>query len=285
MKGRSKYLIASSDPAVYQLDKKTHKIIEAEVNRRPPLVGFITGSGATGDATSRSDIDIIFITEDEYVVSYRYYMPGLTTASIRTEVGRIPIAYLERVLTKGYDEEISTGLKEQLRKAKIIIGQNELGQRIISSFQALKPKQILLGNYIHQARQSFQKLKQALSRLDPLDSIIQVDAFGSNCWRLMLVAKYAVGVQKTKHEIKAARSFFDPKTLENYMSSRRINEVRRSDARNSILEAHRLLSRILAQLGISDKLIAIAEIENEPGHSEAFTEHKKEHRSSEETSD
>lgn len=247
----------------YQVDETIRKIIHDEARRYPPLVGFLTGSGATGEATPRSDIDVIFITQDDHVVSYRYYMPELTTAAIRTEVGRIPIGYLERVLSKGYDEEISTGLKEQLRKAKVILGQNQLGERIISSFQSLKPKQILLGSYIHQARQSFQKLKQALSKKDLLDSMITIDAFGSNFWRLMLVGKYAVGVQKTKHEIRAARSQFDPQTLEYYLLSRGVKGAQRSDAKNSIIAAHSLLSKIFAQLNISGRLIAIAEIKDE----------------------
>ncbi|MGQ9604450.1 MAG: hypothetical protein ACUVUU_09655 [bacterium] len=252
-----------SDPLVYQLDEKTRKIIDEEVCRSQPLVGFLTGSGATEDSTSRSDIDIIFITEDRHIVSYRYYMPQLSKATIRTEVGRIPLDYLERVLSKGYDEEISTGLKEQLRKARFLLGDKELGKRIVSSFNSLKPKQVLLGNYMHRARQSSERLKQSLKKKSLVDSMIAIDGFGANCWRILLVAKHHVGVQKAKHEIRAAYSLFDKEKLEAYLSSRGLRDLKKSDAKEALLAAHNLLSKLLAIFQVSDKLVDITEIEDE----------------------
>jgi len=248
---------------VYQLDDKTYEIINQEVCRHKPLVALLTGSGATGETTSRSDIDVIFVTQNDNIVSYRYYMPELTPATVRTEVGRIPINYLERVLTRGYDEEISTGLKEQLRKAKVLLGDKELGERIISGFQNLKPKRILLGNYVHEARQSFERLKQSLKRNDPLETMISIDTLGANCWRIILVAKHHVGVQKTKHEIRAARSLFDNEMLKAYLASRKVSGLGRADAKEAILAAHNLLSKLFSGFKISDRLIDVAEIKNE----------------------
>ncbi len=248
---------------VYQLDDKTYKIIDQEVCRRKPLVALLTGSGATGETTSRSDIDVIFITEDDHVVSYRYYMPELTPATVRTEVGRIPITYLERVLTRGYDEEISTGLKEQLRKAKVLLGDRELGEKIISGFQKLRPKRILLGNYLHEVRKSFERMNQSLKKNDLLETMISIDTFGANCWRTMLVAMHHVGVQKTKHEIRAARSLFDNEMLKAYLASRKIRGLGRADAKEALLAAHNLLSKLLSGFKISDRLIDATGIKDE----------------------
>ena len=240
---------------------QTELIVDKEWRSRPPLVAFITGSVATGEVSSRSDIDIIFIVKEASYVSYRYYMPELTPVTIRTEVGRIPIDLLHKVLSRGYADEISTGLKEQLRKARVLKGDRKLGEDLISRFDELKPRHTLLGQYLSRSQRAFKRLARIATDAKATDALIACDELASNLWRLRLVALDRVGVQKTKHEIRAARSNLDQEQLERYLSSLRLARIDKHKARSTLQRAHRIVSKVLERIGIHAKIIGSEEFE------------------------
>ena len=247
-------------PCIALLDQ-TELTVDKEWRSRPALVAFVTGSVATGEVSSRSDIDIIFITNEPAYVSYRYYMPELTPVTTRTEVGRIPIDLLHRVLSRGYADEISTGLKEQLRRARVLKGDRKLGEDLISRFDELKPRRTLLGQYLSRSQRAFKRLARIATDVKATDAVFACDELASNLWRLRLVALEKVGVQKTKHEIRAARSNISQEQLRRYLSSLRLAKIDKQKARSTLQHAHRIVSKVLERIGIHAKIIGSEEFE------------------------
>jgi predicted nucleotidyltransferase len=238
-----------------KLQSQAHQIARREARRKPPLVALLTGSAAWGALSNRSDIDVIFVCSQSDGVSYRYYLPELTGVDTRTEIGRIPLAYLERVLKCGYSDEISTGLREQLRNARILLGDQDLGGRLIRGFAELKPKKKLLGNYMHQAGQARQKAGDALPAGRRVEFILSADDLARNLWRLILVAKHRVGVQKEKHEIRAARQELNQPDLVSYLRTRRIADADRCRADSVLRWGRMFISRALALVRVEPKIL------------------------------
>jgi hypothetical protein len=239
---------------------QAREIADLESKRSEPVVALLTGSAAWGTVSSRSDIDIIFLSRQTDIVSYRYYLPQLTGVSIRTEVGRIPLSYLENVLASGYSEEISTGLREQLKNARILFGNLSTGNDIMSRFRELKPKKRLLGEYLHQMRTALGRAKESLEMERAVECILALDDYARNLWRLLLVAKHRVGVQKDKHEIKAARHELDGARLGGYEVSRRIDSAGDESASSVLYASRKLISKALALLGVEDKILGDPEV-------------------------
>ena len=231
------------------------KTAEREASRSEPLFALLTGSAAWGTLSARSDIDIIFVTDRPGVVSYRYYLPELTGLPIRTEVGRIPLAYLEKVLASGYADEVSTGIREQVRNARTIGGARERAEKVIAAFQALKPKKKLLGEYLYVAREALAGARKSLSAGSMVDTVLQIDTASKNVWRLLLVAKHSVGVQKDKHEIKAARTSLGEEGTREYLISRRVGDVDQESALRSLQASGRVISAVLAKAGVNPAIL------------------------------
>ena len=234
-----------------QLLRQAHLTAEREARRAKPLFALLTGSVAWGATSSRSDIDIIFISAESDAVSYRYYLPELTGVATRAEVGRIPTSYLEKVLASGYADEITTGIREQIRNSKVLFGDRDLAQRTIERFAALKPRKKLLGEYLFQAREAASRAGRALDDSRLVDGFLAADLVARNIWRLVLVAAHQVGVQKDKHELKAARGHLDPASLARYEASRRISGVTAESARRALIASHIVISRVFQGAGIS----------------------------------
>jgi len=152
-------------------------------------------------------------------------------------------------------------LKEQLRKARVLKGDSQLGEDLILRFQKLKPRQSLLGQYLSRSQQALGRLREALRTGDAADAISGCDEFSSRLWRLLLVARHKVGVQKTKHEIRAARSSLDEDTFGQYLSSLRLGGITKDDARRILQSAHQLISIVLQRIGIHAKIIGSGEFE------------------------
>jgi hypothetical protein len=242
------------------LVEKAKLTAQAEAEREHPIVALLTGSAAWGTLSSRSDIDIIFVVSEPGAVSYRYYLPGLTGVDIRTEVGRIPLPYLRRVLVSGYGDEISTGLREQIANGRILLGDRSLGESLISDFADLKPKKRLLGEYLHQAREALGSARRSVSADEPVGFGCALDEFTKNLWRLVLVSTHQVGVQKDKHEIRAARSKLRPNRLEAYCRSRRIAGADRGKAAASILASRKAIARALDLAGVDPRILGDCEV-------------------------
>ena len=226
-----------------------------EARRAKPLFALLTGSVAWGTTSSRSDIDIIFVTSDHDFVSYRYYMPELTGVAIRTEVGRIPLAYLEKVLGSGYADDITTGIREQIRNAKVLSGDQALAERTIARFASLKPKKRLLGEYLFHAREAAAEISQSLGGARLLGAMLAMDLLAKNIWRLMLVARHEVGVQKDKHEIKAARSQLGADDLARYETSRRVAGTTQAAARAALAASQKVVARVLDLAGVDVSIV------------------------------
>jgi hypothetical protein len=220
---------------------------------------LLTGSAAWGTISSRSDIDIIFVSTGHDVVSYRYYMPDLTGVAIRTEVGRIPISYLEKVLASGYSDEISTGLKEQISNARVLFGDTQVADQMISKFSRLKPKKKLLGEYLFQATEALANAKQALARASLVEAILSLDRFSRSIWRLLLVVRHNVGVQKDKHEMKAARAVLAPAEMEDYQVSGRIAGLDRQAALSMLLASQKVISKTFDLVGVDVSIVGDVE--------------------------
>jgi hypothetical protein len=193
-------------------------------------------------------------------VSYRYYLPELTDVEVRTEVGRIPLTYLKDVLASGYHDEITTGIREQVRNARVLLGDEDLGKSLITGFAGLKPKRRLLGEYLHHAREALTRARGSSPVKDRVAFTCAVDEFSRNLWRLVLVSIHRVGVQKDKHEIRAARRELDPRTLEIYRVSRRISKVDRTGAAAVLRAAGKALSQALALVGVDNKILGESEV-------------------------
>jgi predicted nucleotidyltransferase len=226
-----------------------------EAARRQPVFAVITGSVASGAISSRSDIDIIFASADQATVSYRYYMPEITGVAVRTEVGRIPVAYLEQVLKSGYADEISTGVREQLRAARVLLGDRQAAQEMISRFAQLKPKKKLLGEYLYQAKQALGRARAALAAGNVTESALALDRASKNIWRLLLVARHKVGVQKDKHEIRAARQELGAAELGEYLAARRIAGADEHEARARLGATQKMVSKTLELAGVDSKIV------------------------------
>ena len=231
---------------------KTTKI---EAMRSEPLYALLTGSAAWGTLSARSDIDIIFVTDRPGVVSYRYYLPELAGVAIRTEVGRIPLAYLEKVLASGYADDVSTGIREQIRNARAILGDREGADTVIAAFGALKPKKKLLGEYLYKAKEALGEAREALARGDRVRAILDLDTASKNLWRLLLVARHSVGVQKDKHEIKAARSSLGEVGSREYLVSRRVGDVDKESALRSLRASGRVISAVMSRAGVNPAIL------------------------------
>lgn len=242
------------------LVEKAKRIARAEADRQKPAVALLTGSAAWGTLSSRSDIDIIFVVSDAGAVSYRYYLPGLADVDIRTEVGRIPLPYLKQVLASGYDDEISTGLREQIGNARILLGDEALGNSLIGDFADLKPKKRLLGEYLHHAREALGQARVSLMEEEPVGFGCALDEFTKNLWRLVLVSAHRVGVQKDKHEIRAARRTLGPSRLEAYCVSRRIAGVGRAGAAGLLRASRNAISRTLELTGVDPGILGDSEV-------------------------
>lgn len=246
---------------------QANRITEHEAERRLPLAALLTGSAAWGTLSARSDIDIIFVTGERGVVSYRYYLPELTGIPIRTEVGRIPLAHLERVLAAGYGDDISTGLREQIRNARVLLGDAKTAESLIARFRDLKPKKKLLGEYLFQAGEALAKARESLaaegrtgsSPHRVAEAALALDAFSKNLWRLLLVAKHRVGVQKDKHEIKAAKSALGEADAAAYHVSRRISDLDKQSALAALRAAERVISIVLSRAGVSPRIVGAIE--------------------------
>ncbi|HVP56558.1 MAG TPA: hypothetical protein VMU02_00560 [bacterium] len=228
---------------------------EHEALRERPLFALLTGSAAWGTTSSRSDIDIIFIVADSDAVSYRYYLPELAGVAVRTEVGRIPLAYLEKVLGSGYADEITTGIREQIRNAKVLFGDRDLAEKTIARFSDLKPRKKLLGEYLFEAKQALAKARGALAAGDLTEAVVSMDAMAKNAWRLALVAKHQVGVQKDKHELRAARTQLGCEDLARYEVSRRIPGIAKAQAHAALAASQQVISRVFELSGIDDRII------------------------------
>jgi hypothetical protein len=235
--------------------EEARRVADLEAQRQQPAAALITGSVAWGPVSARSDIDIVFITHESHGVSYRYYMPRLTGIPVRTEVGRIPVSHLERVLATGYSDDISTGLREQLRNARVLFGDSDLAADITARFENLKPKKKLLGEYLLKAKQAFAKAKGLVSAKAPLNCILALDEVAQNLWRLVLVARHQIGIQKDKHEVRAARRHLSEADLATYCGSRRISAIGKEDAVGAIRAAQMMLSKMLDQAGIDAKIL------------------------------
>lgn len=248
------------EPQRDRLIDRALRIAHAEAGRQSPAVGLLTGSAAWGTLSARSDIDIIFVPSEPGAVSYRYYLPELTEVDIRTEVGRIPLPYLKEVLAAGYYDEISTGIREQLRNARFLLGDEKLGRSLIAGFDVLKPKKRLLGEYLHNAREALKNARAGENEKDRIRSAIAIHELAKNLWRLILVSIYQVGVQKDKHEIRAARRELAPGELESYRLARRVSNTGRTKV-EAILRASRdTISRALSLVGVEDRILGESEV-------------------------
>jgi hypothetical protein len=242
-----------------QLAARAMAIAEVEAARERPLLALLTGSAAWGVVSERSDIDIIFITATPDVVSYRYYLPEMTGVEVRTEVGRVPLAYLEKVLATGYSDEITTGLREQLRNAQVLFGESQTAKQAVTRFSGLKPKARLLGEYLSRARAAFARAAEALPGTALLRALLALDEVSVNLWRLILVAKYRIGVQKDKHEIRAARGALGEHELSDYLTSRRVSGVAKSHAGRVLLGTHKTILKIFELNGIDGSIVGDVE--------------------------
>jgi predicted nucleotidyltransferase len=236
------------------------KIAEVEAKRQRPIAALLTGSAAWGTISSRSDIDIIFISNESDAVSYRYYMPALTGISVRTEVGRIPLSYLRDILASGYSDEISTGVREQIRNARLLFGDSRLAGRLIEEFAELKPRKRLLGEYLFKAREALRKAREALSHGSRVSTMLELDEVSKNLWRLVLVSKHRTGVQKDKHELRAARSQLAESELKAYLRSKRMAGCDRQQAAKTVLAAREAISKTLDVMGIDVKILGDPEV-------------------------
>ena len=243
-----------------KLVEKANRIARKEAGRRRPAVALLTGSAAWGTLSSRSDIDILFVSSEPGTVSYRYYLPGLTGVEIRTEVGRIPLAYLTGVLASGYHDEISTGIREQVRNARVLLGDEDLGKSLISDFADLKPKKRLLGEYLHRAREALNQARMSSRQEDRVGFACAIDEFSKNLWRLVLVSAHRVGVQKDKHEIRAARRELNAGRLKAYRVSRRISQVDGAKSVALLGATRKVISGALALVGVEEKILGESEV-------------------------
>ncbi|MFH1220477.1 MAG: hypothetical protein V1694_08485 [Candidatus Eisenbacteria bacterium] len=237
------------------LVRQARTITQREAERQEPIFALLTGSAAWGAVSSRSDIDIIFISRQSDFVSYRYYMPGLTDVTIRTEVGRIPLAYLEKILASGYADDISTGVREQIRNARVLLGDQQRAQEMIAGFAALKPRKKLLGEYLFLAGEALAKTRQALAEPSATKAVLWMDALSKNIWRLVLVADHQIGVQKDKHEIRAARAELDERKFADYQVSRRVAGIDKQSALTMLRAAQAVISKVLNLAGISSSIV------------------------------
>ena len=257
-----RYLIAAGKMELQRktLVEKAKRIARTEADRRKPEVALLTGSAAWGTLSSRSDIDIVFVVSEPGAVSYRYYLPGLTDVDIRTEVGRIPLPYLKQVLAAGYDDEISTGLREQIANARVLLGNREIEDSLVTDFASLKPRRRLLGEYLHHAREALRRARSSITYEDRVGFACAIDEFTKNLWRLVLVSTRRVGVQKDKHEIRAARRTLEAAQLDTYLRSRRIAGVRRKEAGGFLRASTRAISRTLESVGVDSTILGDSEV-------------------------
>jgi hypothetical protein len=242
------------------LSEKALRIAHIEAGRQKPEVALLTGSAAWGTLSSRSDIDVIFVSSGSGGVYYRYYLPGLTDVEIRTEVGRIPLTYLRRILASGYDDEISTGIREQLKNARFLLGDENLGRSLISGFSNLRPKKRLLGEYLHKCREALKRARGQGTEAGPIEIACALDESVKHLWRLILVSLHHAGVQKDKHEIGAARRELGRRELEVYRESRRISDIDRAEAGSLLSASREVLKRALALVGVGEGILGDSEV-------------------------
>ncbi len=246
------------DSAIQYLRAQAVEIAKKESEDNPPLFSILTGSVAQETASKCSDIDILFITDSDSV-SYRYYLRRLTGIRVRTEVGRIPRSYLEEILSEGYSDEVSTGIREQIRRAVYLSGDKSLAHNYIRRFSDLKPKRSYLGELIVEAGQSLKAAKASLERRSVVTSIQKCDLASSTIWRLLFLIKHAVATQKDKHEVQCATNNLNNEELKKYYETRRVEGIDKDVAARTLKETQRLLKVIFRNALVSEKLLDVLE--------------------------
>jgi hypothetical protein len=140
------------------------------------------------------------------------------------------------------------------------LANTDLGRSLIARFDALEPKKRLLGEYLSNAREALERARKALAAQSRAEYACGIDEFPENLWRLVLVSTHRAGVQKAKHEIRAARGELDQEALESYGHSRRVAGTDRRKAACVLEASMKMILGTLGKVGVERSILGECDV-------------------------
>ncbi len=235
--------------------KEARESIQGVEKSADILAAILTGSAAWGKPNPDGDLDILLITQPRRGVVYHYLIPKFCPVQRRTELGYIPYATAVQNIRKGYGNQISCSLIEQLKNGRVLFQRGSQGDNLIESCRKVLPSKFIIGEFINDIRGALGEIRGNLDQSQSEEATLIIRRVAQLSARTLLLARERTGVAKEKHEYRAVRRCLNKGEAKEYEELMGVKGIAQEDARRIVERTIDLMKWVLQGWSISPDLV------------------------------